>query len=71
MKTYAIRPLKTARPRWPEPFGRPFAPTEVTTGKEPAPPDFGNDFLILNPRPDLIAPPPPPRDLDFFNIDFP
>ncbi len=68
------------RPRWPEPLGPRFlqcdtcAPKRTRTAAPDMPvlpPEAGNDFLILNPNPELLAPEPPPPDLTFFNIDFP
>ena len=47
------------RTRWPEPF----APA-LRIQREPARPaafDTGNDFLIINPRPDLLEPEPQGR----------
>ncbi|MFA6287859.1 MAG: hypothetical protein WC661_10790 [Opitutaceae bacterium] len=44
------------RTRWPEPFG-----PAIRIQREPARPESNqarNDFLILNPRPDLLEPEP-------------
>lgn len=84
MKTTRILP----RPRWPEPLGPRFPRLKALDARPqpgppamPAlPPEAGHDFLVLNPRPELLEPDPPPAflepgppppDLTFYNIDFP
>ncbi|MFH1499971.1 MAG: hypothetical protein ABII82_19340 [Verrucomicrobiota bacterium] len=71
MKTATTRPPQPGRQRWPEPLGRAPQPPTPAFRPEFAPDRAGHDFLVLNPRPDLTAPPPPPPDLTFYNIDFP
>lgn len=72
MKTATqTRPIQPGRARWPEARGRAPEPPALAFRPELAPDTPAHDFLVMNPRPDLIPPPPPPDDLTFYNIDFP
>ena len=58
-KTTAMKTIRTqTRTRWPEPFAPAIRINRDPARPAPAGDQAGNDFLIINPRPDLLEPEP-------------